>query len=145
MLMWNSKNQHSQDYRRKLLIAASQLKSLNWENFSWKNKQKKSSVLITHSQIQTDDYPNEKSINLNWFVPYLLFLFSLSFPPYCWGQMNIDSCSCVSCFSVSCWTLWRKRENQMRKKEKKQQRNMSTDFNLLSDFRFFLLIFPWNL
>lgn len=89
VFMWNAKNQHSQDYRRKLLGASRYSFSkpshccilseiTGPRNFFLEKHQHKSSVLITHSQIQTDDYPNERSINLNWFVPYLLSLFSLS-------------------------------------------------------------------
>lgn len=70
-------------------------------------------------------------------------LSSLSFPPSCSGQMNIDSCSCVLCYGVR-WNLWRKHESQWGRRKKIQQ-NIATDFNLFLNFRFFPLILIWNL
>lgn len=120
-----------------LQTVPSQVKSLKRENFSQKTP-KKSSVLITHSQIQTDDYPNKKSTNLNRFVPYLLSLFPLSSAPYCWGQMNIDSCSCLMLRSEPN-TREITREPSEEKGEKTTTKHQ-TDFNLVTNFQFFFTL-----
>lgn len=77
-LMWNNKNQHSQDQRRKHLAVYTQnlLKSLNWDFFllgkKTKKQEEKSFVLITPNQMEIDDYINENCISRLSSLPRFL-------------------------------------------------------------------------
>lgn len=103
-----------------------------------KKHTQKSSVLITQRRVQADDYPNEKRVNSNQYVPYLLSVFLTAL-------LHIVEDRWISIpVVVSHVTVWAEHsgENKRAKWVKRGGKNTSADCYLFPDFRFFVLINP---
>lgn len=145
VLMWNAKNQHSHDYRRKLLGASGSLfyKPSHCCIPSEISEPRKKIFCLNYTQSDPDRWltkweKHQRGSICASFPISLLSLF-LHLAQDRWILIPVV---------VSYVTVWDEISGENMSqwgRRKKIQQNIATDFNIFLNFRFFPLILIWNL